>query len=154
MRRTSQIVGAISVADGLFMALFSGNYIRRFWGSFNLGPQYRNTINSYASLPDLAIRLIGVAELALGVGLMLPNGITKEKLQKVQVEESVSKERFSQILRELAQSLDESSEFHTVVRGQQVGVPAQADMKDMKVEYEQKEGAGELELEVKWKGAA
>ncbi|MBI4733381.1 MAG: amphi-Trp domain-containing protein, partial [Rubrobacteridae bacterium] len=63
----------------------------------------------------------------------------------------VSKENFSKILRGLADSLETSSDFQAVIKGQRVNIPAQA---NMKVEYEQKESGGELELEVKWEGAA
>lgn len=148
MRGPCWLIGAITAADGLFTTVFSRGYIRGFWGSFRFGHEYQKMINAYASFPDRTLRIIGLAELIIGAGLLLPSRRSREQMQ---IEESVSKEHFSQLLRGLAESLDKSSDFQTVIKGQQVSIPSQA---KMKVEYEQKEGEGELELEVKWKGVA
>lgn len=148
MRGPCWILGALAAADGLFTTVFSRKYIRGFWGSFRFGREYQKMINAYASFPDRTLRVIGLVELIIGVGALLPNRGGREQIQ---IEESVSRERFSQILRGLAESLDKSSDFQTVIKGEQVSIPSQA---KMKVEYEQKEKEGELELEVKWKGVA
>jgi amphi-Trp domain-containing protein len=147
MRGPCTVVGAVTAIDGLLAVVFSKRYVR-FWGSFNFGSGYKNLMRSIAAFPDTTIRLIGVAQLILAAALLLPD---RSKREHLQVEEEVSREHFSHILRGLAESLEKSSDFQTVIKGQQVNVPAQA---DMKVEYEQKEQGGELELEVKWEGAA
>lgn len=146
MRGPCTVIGAIAAADGLLTALFSKRYIN-FWESLDFGSQYKDLMRSFSAFPDRTIKLIGVAELILAVGLLLPE---RSKRKRTQIEE-VSREHFSHMLRGLAESLEKSSEFQTVIKGQQVNVPAQA---DMKVEYAQKKCGGELELEVKWKGAA
>jgi amphi-Trp domain-containing protein len=148
MHATCNVLGVITVLDGLFTTVFAKNYIRGFYGAFNFGPEYKNLINAYSVFSDRAIRIIGLSELALGIGLLAPN---MKMRSKTEIEEDVSKENFSKILRGLADSLESSRDFQTVIKGQQVYVPAQA---NMKVEYEQKETGGELELEVKWEGAA
>jgi amphi-Trp domain-containing protein len=99
-------------------------------------------------MPDTTLRLIGATEMVLGALLVAPDMAKKEVTE---VEEEISKERFSQILRGLAESLDKSRSFQTEIKGYQVTVPEEA---NIKIEYEQKENGGELELEVKWEGAA
>ena len=70
---------------------------------------------------------------------------------KIEVEEMVSKERFIQFLRGLADSMEESTDFQTTIQGRQVSIPPQG---EMKVDFESKEKGGELDLELKWRTAA
>lgn len=71
--------------------------------------------------------------------------------EKIEVEEVVSRDRFLQFLRGLADSIEKSTDFQTTIKGQQVSIPSQG---EMKVEFESKEKGGEFELEIKWKPAA
>ena len=70
---------------------------------------------------------------------------------KIEVEEVVSRERFVQFLRGLADSIEKSTDFQTTIQGQQVSIPPQG---EMKVDFESKEKGGEFDLEIKWRPAA
>jgi amphi-Trp domain-containing protein len=99
-------------------------------------------------MPETTLRLVGATELVIGALLIAPDMAKKEVAE---IEEEISKERFSQILRDLAESLDKSRSFQTEIKGYQVTIPEEA---NIKMEYEQKENGGELELEVKWEEGA
>ncbi|HZD60361.1 MAG TPA: hypothetical protein VE439_07910 [Anaerolineae bacterium] len=71
--------------------------------------------------------------------------------EKIDIEESISKDRFVQLIREFADSVEKSSDFQLVIQGKQVTVPTQGEMKG---EFESKEKGGEFNFKIKWSSAA
>lgn len=70
---------------------------------------------------------------------------------QIEIKETLSRERFIQLLREFANSLENSSEFRLDIREKGIGIPTKG---EMKVEIESTEQESEIEFKFKWKPAA
>lgn len=71
--------------------------------------------------------------------------------EKIDIEESISKDKFVRLIREFADSVEKSRDFQLTIQDKQVTVPTQG---EMKVEFESKERGGEFNFEIKWSSAA
>ncbi|HZD59743.1 MAG TPA: amphi-Trp domain-containing protein [Anaerolineae bacterium] len=149
MRRYIQIIGLLLAAEGLITIIFSKNYLK-IWRTDKLGPGYLRLIESLIALPDKTIRLSGLSLMITGASVaLLASGEGEE--EKIEIEETVPRERFIQLLRGLAESVERSTEFQTIIKGQQISIPPQG---EMKVEFETEDQGRELELELEWQPTA
>lgn len=71
--------------------------------------------------------------------------------EKIEIKETLSRELFSKFLRELADAMEKTTDFQTIVKGQLLTIPTQG---MLKAEFESKGEAEEFEVKLKLESAA
>jgi hypothetical protein len=78
---------------------------------------------------------------------------SKLETQEVELKEYLNRGRFSEMLSQWVNAIDNRQDFQVVVANRSCSIPAQAlDEGKMRVEYEEEEGEIEFQLTLKWKG--